>query len=268
MHSLYAILGLVLGLGSSTVCLSVCLFSSNAIVCSSSLMPFPLNLLNSRQSSQSHRSDSPNIDGYDTSSSSDSTETAKSLRPQRDHNRPQRPSYVVSSSTSLHTPPGNFVSTPDFILHPSLDHPRPSSSQNSSVPSPSRPHPPLPQFYSTPSSTYTSDADSEPTSPLLSRTRRRRWWVDDSSRWWSSQSDRRRRRRRRDSCFSVRSFKRLIRAIIRHPLFPTQPTSIVSPFSLSFPPLPSLSFNPNLTPVCVFVHAFIDNKNPYFPSLA
>ena len=203
-------------------------------------MPFPLSLLNSRSSQHPSRSSSPGVDGYDSSSSTDSTETAKSSvhRVHSDHNRSHRSSsYVVSSSTSLHAPAGTFLGTPEFLLHPPIDAGRSSvSSTATSTPVPSRAPSPLPQFYSsTPSSTYTSDADSEPTSPLLARNRRHRWWVDDGRRWWGYGRDGRRRRRRRESFFSARSIKRLLRTVIRHPLFPTQPTSIVSAAPCSFP---------------------------------
>lgn len=226
-------------------------------------MPFPLNLLGPR-SPQPPRLPSPGPDDYDSSSSTDSASTAKfhahpshspravnhheiNQHPQSHHfgsRAGHRTSFTASASSSLLAPSGSsFVGSSEYLLHPhSHSHPLAQgdasgggrlsvSSTATSTPIPSRSTSPLPQFYSSasaPSSTYTSDADSEPTSPLLARNRKNRWWNDDGRRWWLTPRDTRRRRRRRDGCFSARSFKRAIRVILRHPLFPTQPTSIVS----------------------------------------
>ncbi|OCB90095.1 hypothetical protein A7U60_g2653 [Sanghuangporus baumii] len=194
-------------------------------------MPFRLNLLSPRNTRNSQTNPRLSITGdYDSSDSTDSTETAKSCfrssHDGRDHNV-----YVASSSTSL-APSASYRASSEFLLHPSShyhDSGRISSSSSAvPTPIPSRTGSPLPQFFSSAqSSSCTSDADSEPTSPLLPRNRRNRWWNDDGRRWWLASHEGRRRRRRRGSWYSPRSVRRIVRAVLRHPLFPTQPTSIL-----------------------------------------
>lgn len=214
-------------------------------------MPFPLSLLANRNPPPPPRVLSPTPNEYDSASSTDSTETAKSHCLSQHthahghasshlHPSGHRSSFVASSSTSLLPPSGSFAASSEFLLHPTSHHSEPAassagrlsvSSTATSTPIPSRSTSPLPQFFtaSTPSSSaYTSDADSEPTSPLLARNRKNsRWWYDDSRRWWISNRDSRRRRRRRENCLGTRSITRIVRMILRHPLFPTSPTSIV-----------------------------------------
>lgn len=193
-------------------------------------MPFPLNLLGARsgrKSSPPPRISLPLEDDYDSASSSDETP-----RPSSSSGYPQdgRDRHVYASSSS------SYRRSSDGLLLPFHDSARishPSSATSSPIPS--RSVSPIPQaqfFTSIPSSSCTSDADSEPTSPLLPRNRKNRWWIEDSQRWWLAPRDSRRRRRRRERWHSTRYMKRLVRIILRHPLFPTQPTSIVSPLRL------------------------------------
>lgn len=193
-------------------------------------MPFQLNILGprDRHPHPPPRISSPGVDDYDSEDSTDSNVTRKSYRNVSHH----RPPFVASSS-SLRTP--SFLGSSDYLLHPHADHGRLSlSSTATSTPIPSRSASPLPQFFpSVPSSTYASDADSEPTSPLLARNRKSRWWNDDGRRWWIASHDVRKRKRRRAGCFNFRSLKRIVRMILRHPLFPTQPTAIVCLIRLS-----------------------------------
>jgi hypothetical protein len=189
-------------------------------------MPFALNLLPPRSPSRSHRP----LDDYDGNSScSSSTESNVTVRSSRGSAtgaptaRPRSSMQRTSSLTSTTT-----QGPPEFLLPQSVN---PS-------PVPSRSPSPLPIHYASPgasSSSYTSDADSEPTSPLLglANARRRYWWNDDAHSWWHmgsrpDDSRRRRRRLRRETRFGFRSLKRQVRQLIRHPLFPKQPTSIVS----------------------------------------
>lgn len=195
-------------------------------------MPFALNLLPPRSSPS--RSQGP-LDDYDgnssCSSSTESNETIRSSRgptaalTARPRSSMQRTSSTQITSTTAQGPP-------EFLL--------PQSANPSPVPS--RSPSPLPIHYISPgasSSSYTSDADSEPTSPLLglANSRRRSWWNDDAHRWWlmgsRPNSRRRRQRLRRETRFNFRSLKRQVRRLIRHPFFPKQPTSIVSVLGLS-----------------------------------
>ncbi|KAI5121248.1 hypothetical protein M0805_002294 [Coniferiporia weirii] len=191
-------------------------------------MPFPLGLLGSRTTRNiPPRISTPNpLDNdYDSASSTDSTETAKSC-PRSSHDSRDRSSYVASASSSL----APYRTSTDCLLHPPSHEPGrfSQSSTATSTPVPSRTSSPLPQFYSSaPSSSCTSDADSEPTSPLLPRNRKNRWWNDGSQRWWTASREGRRKRRRKESWYSVRSIRRFVRIVLRHPLFPTQPTSIL-----------------------------------------
>lgn len=65
---------------------------------------------------------------------------------------------------------------------------------------------------------YTSTSEDEPSSPLiLGAVRRRKWWP--------------RRRKREPS----RKWKRILHRMVKHPLFPTQPLTIVRPMSRCTP---------------------------------
>ena len=84
----------------------------------------------------------------------------------------------------------------------------------------SRSDSPLPQLYPNQSSSCPSDSDSEPRSPLLiDFANRDTFWREDR-RAWSSLSTRRRRKK------SWR-ITRWLRWLVRLPLFPNQPTTIV-----------------------------------------
>lgn len=195
-------------------------------------MPFRLSILGPRNPPNAS---TPRVsishDDYDSSDSTDSTETGKSCFRQQREPR-DRSVYASSASTSL-AQGASYRGSSEFLLHPSHDSGRLSASSSTvPTPIPSRSGSPLPQFFSSAqSSSCTSDADSEPTSPLLPRARRRGWWNEDGQRWWLASREGRRRRRRKGPWYGVRSMKRIVRIILRHPLFPTQPTSIVRPFT-------------------------------------
>ncbi|TFK30418.1 hypothetical protein FA15DRAFT_580231 [Coprinopsis marcescibilis] len=104
-----------------------------------------------------------------------------------------------------------------------------SSSRNSwpsttaSTPAPSRPtSPPVPPHFTglQYSSSCPSDSDSESMSPLIPGALRR--MSKRSSNWWSTS----RRRRRRDGTF-VRTLIKCLKKLVRHPLFPAQPMTII-----------------------------------------
>ncbi len=127
-------------------------------------------------------------------------------------------------------------------LFPPPIHPSSPVSTAASTPLPSRSASPLPyshshQQFCTPrvSSSCPSDTDDEPTSPLLPWNRSRNsWWREHRGHGWRAS-----RRRRRRSWRIVRLAKRWLRSIVGHPLFPSQPITIVhlSPFlSLSYTP--------------------------------
>lgn len=183
-------------------------------------MPLSLSLLqNNRNNPQLHPKSPPTIslpldDDYDSADDSD-----QPLHTEHSVYASASTSYRRSSDAGLLLP----VHDPARLSH---------SSSAASSPIPSRAGSPAPQpsfLTSAPSSSCTSDADSEPTSPLLPRNRRVRWWNDDAHRWWLAPRDNRRKRRRRERWHSTRAIRRFVRILLRHPLFPTQPTSIVSP---------------------------------------
>ena len=114
-----------------------------------------------------------------------------------------------------------------------------SSAPNTPVPA--RSSSPFPFYYSGASS-CSSDSESEPDSPLLSGSRRptSSWRNGERPRWWQfrlgsrgssagSTDAWRRRRRFRDVSWGLRSCKRLLRRLVRHPFFPKTPVTIVSP---------------------------------------
>ncbi|TDL28646.1 hypothetical protein BD410DRAFT_781162 [Rickenella mellea] len=153
----------------------------------------PFRLLSLQKSSPSHNQRS--YDGYDSVDSTDPIDVA--------HYKNTHPDELNVLGSSEH----------------SLALSTPSSSRLNSL---------HPQFISsTSSSPYQSDPDSEPSSPLLADTSETRWWNEEQRSWWLVGRDGRRRRRRRDSCMSIQSIRRIARRIIRHPLFPRQPTSII-----------------------------------------
>lgn len=152
------------------------------------------------------------LEDYDSSSSTDSDETT------RMHTRSRTP-FLQSTSTTG-SPPGSPRS--HFLFPPRLQSGRSSvSSTATSTPVPSRSTSPLPQFYSVPSSSCTSDTDSEPISPFL-RTNRNIWGRENRRRWWTVSH----RRRKRDGRI-MRILKKWTRRLVRHPFFPSQPITIV-----------------------------------------
>ncbi|KAI0724603.1 hypothetical protein C8T65DRAFT_627054 [Cerioporus squamosus] len=107
------------------------------------------------------------------------------------------------------------------------------------TPVPSRSASPYPFYYSGTSS-CSSDSESEPESPLLSGSRRptTSWRNGERPRWsllrLGSSGDLaggtdpwRRRRRWRDVSWGLRSCKRLLRRLVRHPFFPKTPVTIL-----------------------------------------
>ncbi|KAJ3883382.1 glycosyltransferase family 31 protein [Lentinula edodes] len=139
-----------------------------------------------------------------------------------------RPSYeedYTSSSSSESTHMSRFQSRRShFLLPPS---PVPSghssvASSASSTPIPSRSGSPLPQFLvnSRPVLSTTSDTDSDPTTatPL----RNRNLWRQERRSWWQIS-----RRSRRRHGRTWRFLNRWAKRIVRHPLFPRQPITIV-----------------------------------------
>ncbi|RPD62891.1 hypothetical protein L227DRAFT_572759 [Lentinus tigrinus ALCF2SS1-6] len=112
-------------------------------------------------------------------------------------------------------------------------------SSATNTPAPSRSSSPFPFYYSGASS-CSSDSESEPESPLLSRSRRPTlpWRNGERPRWWrlrlgsgsssaGSNDPWRRRRRWRDVSWGLRSCKRLLRRLVRHPFFPKTPVTIL-----------------------------------------
>ncbi|KAF8530960.1 hypothetical protein JB92DRAFT_321983 [Gautieria morchelliformis] len=182
-------------------------------------MPVALSLL-------APRVDRPPSDYEDDESSCSSTESNATVRSSRTAPA-AHPGITLQRASPTQTTPTAAWGPSDFRLPPSAN-PSPVPSRSSS---------PLPVHYASPgasSSSYTSDADSEPTSPLLGRANARRtsWWNDDARRWWlmgshPGDSRRRRRRLRRETRFGFRGLKRQMRRLIRYPFFPKQPTSII-----------------------------------------
>ncbi|KIJ68480.1 glycosyltransferase family 31 protein [Hydnomerulius pinastri MD-312] len=98
------------------------------------------------------------------------------------------------------------------------------SSSSSATPTPSRVPSPSPSFPSHRLSSSASDADGEPGSPLLGLGAYTSY--RDGSRGWWNLSPTSRRRRKRDARL-WRTMKKGARRVVRHPLFPQQPLSII-----------------------------------------
>ncbi|KAI0778237.1 hypothetical protein BD413DRAFT_464972 [Trametes elegans] len=140
------------------------------------------------------------------------------------------------SSCASHKPTDLSLLYPSRDTEPSDGYPPSATSVCSTAtntPLPSRASSPLPFLYSGASS-CSSDSESEPESPLLGRTRRQPPWREgDRRRWWSLslRSDNtegwRRKRRWRDVIWGMRSCKRIVRRLVRHPLFPKTPITIL-----------------------------------------
>ena len=111
-----------------------------------------------------------------------------------------------------------------------------STATNTPIPS----RAPSPFLYYSGTSSCDSDSESEPESPLLGGIRRRPGLFDDERpRWWlfrlgtrAHGETWRRRRGWRDFIWGLRSLKRLLRRLVRHPFFPKTPVTIVRPLSL------------------------------------
>ncbi|KAG8759093.1 hypothetical protein FRC12_009854 [Ceratobasidium sp. 428] len=116
--------------------------------------------------------------------------------------------------------------TPDLLFPPShhFSTAASASSSRSTTPLPSRVTTPAPSRPTTPTfgSVYGStEDDTEDDGPLLPRrTTRRGWWTPGSHRLVRS-------RRKRDPLYGVHGWRRLLMAIVRHPLFPTRISSIL-----------------------------------------
>lgn len=174
-------------------------------------MPFAVSLLgppSSRLSSSGSTHQKLHVEDYDSSTSAESTETVRT----HSHPRTSLPFPALSSTAS----------GPSFLPGGSERYSVPSTA--TSTPVPSRSTSPLPQFFSSvPSSTCTSDTESEPNSPLLGSRPRVPWWREEQRRRWSI-GTRSRRRRHRSYMGTV---KKAWRWIMRHSLFPRQPITIV-----------------------------------------
>ncbi|KAG7450544.1 uncharacterized protein BT62DRAFT_943447 [Guyanagaster necrorhizus] len=112
---------------------------------------------------------------------------------------------------------------PAFLYLPQTHSGRTSvSSTANSTPIPSRSTSPLPQFFIShaSSSSCSSETESESGSPLLTRRTPSTWRED--RRWWSFT-----RRRRRRGGGVLRTLKKWTRRIVRHPLVPQQPITII-----------------------------------------
>ncbi|KAH7925183.1 hypothetical protein BV22DRAFT_1089470, partial [Leucogyrophana mollusca] len=127
------------------------------------------------------------------------------------------------------------------------------SSASSSTPVPSRAASPPPFFPSGRSSSSPSDADGEPTSPLLGSVGTYTSYRDTGRKWWSLGADPRRRRRRDGRL--VRATKKALRRVARHPLFPRQPLTIIfallcfTVFAISLTLLLMYILNPDKEPL-------------------
>ncbi|KAI0335219.1 hypothetical protein GY45DRAFT_1366804 [Cubamyces sp. BRFM 1775] len=125
---------------------------------------------------------------------------------------------------------------PTRSVEPSEGYPPSAASVCSTAtntPLPSRAPSPLPFYYSGASS-CSSDSESEPESPLLGRPHRQPpWRAAERRRWWSlsfgsnNADGWRRRRRWRDVVWGLRTCKRVVRRLVRHPLFPKTPVTIL-----------------------------------------
>ncbi|KAH0590769.1 hypothetical protein H2248_000894 [Termitomyces sp. 'cryptogamus'] len=140
--------------------------------------------------------------------------------------------YDSTSSTDsdrLHGRTRLAAAEPDDPPHPDFLYPHHHlqsghssiSSTATSTPMPSRSTSPHPQFYPFDSS-FSCTSDSENETPPDFLRNRNLWWRENRRSWWSAS----RRRRKRDGRI-LRFLKRWTRRLIRHPLFPSQPITIV-----------------------------------------
>ncbi len=114
---------------------------------------------------------------------------------------------------------------PTFLFLPSSPGRNSANSTANSTPNVSRSTSPLPQYFTLAHSSCSSETESEPSSPLLSRRTSSGTWRQQDRRWWEFSN----RRRRREGRF-LRILKKWMRRIVRHPLVPKHPITIVCPF--------------------------------------
>ncbi|KAH7883558.1 glycosyltransferase family 31 protein [Phlebopus sp. FC_14] len=124
------------------------------------------------------------------------------------------------------------------------------SSTSSATPTPSRVPSPSP-FRQLSSSS--PQADGEPTSPLLGTLASYTTFRDRSRRWWNLSPNSRRRRKREGRIW--RTLKKGVRRVVRHPLFPQQPITIIfallllTVFAISLTLLLMYILNPDKEPL-------------------
>ena len=174
-------------------------------------MPFP--------STSRHHAETPQLpsvmlsDDYDNGST-DSDDTARLLVP------------------STYRPPPSPSPRSTFLFLPNSPGQNSTASTANSTPNISRSSSPLPQFFTlNHQSSCSSETESEPSTPLFSRRATSGTWRQQDRRWWEFSQ----RRRRRDGRV-FRLMKKWMRRIVRHPLVPKQPITIVRP------PCPHLHF--------------------------
>ncbi|KAJ3799922.1 glycosyltransferase family 31 protein [Lentinula aff. detonsa] len=188
-----------------------------------------------------------------------------------------RPSYegdYDSSSSSESTHMSRFQSRRShFLIPPSVPSGHSSvASSASSTPIPSRSGSPLPQFLvnSRPVLSTTSDTDSDPATATLLRNRNP--WRQERRPWWQMS-----RRSRRRPGRTWRFLNRWAKRIVRHPLFPRQPITIVlslillSLFAIFLTLLLMYILNPDKDPLPWRAYCSMPSMNsppdPYNPSL-
>ncbi len=158
------------------------------------------------------------------------------------------------------------------LYPPSAGEPIDSSSVCSTAnntPIPSRAPSPTPFYYS---GTSSCDSDSESDSDSSGETLRPHWREYERPRWWEIRLGARasgetwgRRRRWRDVIWGMRSCKRLVRRLVRHPFFPKTPVTIVRPILLLLRGTPTdvsllcaLPLHSTAMPACVDIGRMIE----------
>jgi hypothetical protein len=182
------------------------------------LLPWPSSTPTQYQETTPEASE----DGYESASSDDSSQTIR-------HGPTNGPTSRIALTEYSQPHDDNYRSNNGF----SFQLPLLSTGSSRGY---SRSTSPLPEFYPPDLDIdgrhhgfLSSDDESEPSSPLLS--------TDDGSLGWRSENNVTRRlclggsnrRRRRNGSF-FRQTKRILRRVVRHPLFPRQPITIVSVF--------------------------------------
>ncbi|KAI1797929.1 hypothetical protein LXA43DRAFT_877442 [Ganoderma leucocontextum] len=161
------------------------------------------------------------------------TPTAQSLHPRAvplgSHSVPP---YDEDEDFNCRAPRGSTDSS--RLYPPSAGEPTGSPSVCSTAnntPVPSRAPSPTPFYYS---GTSSCDSDSESESDSSGETLRPHWRDYERPRWWKFRLGSRRsgetwsrRRRWRDVIWGLRSCKRLVRRLVRHPFFPKTPVTIL-----------------------------------------